>query len=162
MHSVIFMVESPNIDDFDKRILRIITKNGRISVQALGDAVGLSPTPVARRLRRLEEREIVTGYSATIDETALGFDVSVFVSVKLDRQIDDALQSFEKAILAFPEVVDCWLMTGSRDYLLRVVTRSMSEFEQFLVGSLTRVKGVAGIESSIPLRRVKQTGSRTP
>jgi Lrp/AsnC family leucine-responsive transcriptional regulator len=59
-------------------------------------------------------------------------------------------------------VVDCWLMTGSRDYLLRVVTRSMSEFEQFLVGSLTRVKGVAEIESSIPLRRVKQTGSRTP
>jgi len=105
---------------------------------------------------------VVSGYSAIINEAALGYDVSVFVSVKLDRQIDNALSSFEIAIASFPEVVDCWLMTGSRDYLLRVVTGSMGDFEKFLVGRLTKVKGVAEIESSIPLRRVKSVGSRVP
>ena len=156
------MAETTKIDETDRRILRKIATTGRISVQALGEAVGLSPTPVARRLKRLEEQGIVTGYAALINETALGFDVSVFVSVKLDRQIDNALSSFEIAITSFPEVVDCWLMTGSRDYLLRVVTRSMGDFEQFLVGRLTKVQGVAEIESSIPLRRVKSTGCRVP
>ena len=90
-----------------------------------------------------------------IDEAALGFAVSVFVSVKLDKQVDDALATFEAAIAQFPEVVDCWLMTGNRDYLLRVVTTGLAAFEQFLVGRLTKVRGVASIESSIPLRRVK-------
>lgn len=156
------MAETTKIDDVDRRILRAIAKDGRIPVQALGEIVGLSPTPVARRLRRLEEQGVVTGYAAQINEAALGYDVSVFVSVKLDRQIDNALSSFEIAITSFPEVVDCWLMTGSRDYLLRVVSRSMSDFEQFLVGRLTKVKGVAEIESSIPLRRVKSAGSRVP
>lgn len=156
------MAETTKIDDIDRRILRAIAKDGRIPVQALGEIVGLSPTPVARRLRRLEEQGVVTGYAAQINEAALGYDVSVFVSVKLDRQIDNALSSFEIAITSFPEVVDCWLMTGSRDYLLRVVSRSMSDFEQFLVGRLTKVKGVAEIESSIPLRRVKSVGSRVP
>lgn len=156
------MEETTKIDDIDRRILRAIAKDGRIPVQALGEIVGLSPTPVARRLRRLEEQGVVTGYAAQINEAALGYDVSVFVSVKLDRQIDNALSSFEIAITSFPEVVDCWLMTGSRDYLLRVVSRSMSDFEQFLVGRLTKVKGVAEIESSIPLRRVKSAGSRVP
>ena len=156
------MAETTRIDDIDMRILRAIAKDGRIPVQALGEIVGLSPTPVARRLRRLEEQGVVTGYAAQINEAALGYDVSVFVSVKLDRQIDNALSSFEIAITSFPEVVDCWLMTGSRDYLLRVVSRSMSDFEQFLVGRLTKVKGVAEIESSIPLRRVKSAGSRVP
>ena len=128
------MAETTKIDDIDRRILRAIAKDGRIPVQALGEIVGLSPTPVARRLRRLEEQGVVTGYAAQINEAALGYDVSVFVSVKLDRQIDNALSSFEIAITSFPEVVDCWLMTGSRDYLLRVVSRSMSDFEQFLGG----------------------------
>ncbi|KZY05594.1 MULTISPECIES: Lrp/AsnC family transcriptional regulator [unclassified Sulfitobacter] len=156
------MAKTPKIDEIDKRILRQIAGEGRISVQALGEAVGLSATPVARRLKRLEEQGFVTGYAALINEAALGFDVSVFVSVKLDRQIDNALSSFEIAIASFPEVVDCWLMTGSRDYLLRVVTGGMADFEQFLVGRLTKVKGVAEIESSIPLRRVKSAGSRVP
>ncbi len=155
-------MESVKIDESDIRILRRIASDGRISVQTLSDDVGLSPTPVARRLRRLEETGIITGYSARIDEVALGFEVSVFVSVKLDKQIDDALSTFEAAIVTYPEVVDCWLMTGNRDYLLRVVVRNMNDFERFLTGRLTKVQGVAAIESSIPLRRVKSTGARTP
>ena len=117
--------------------------------------VGLSPSPVARRVRLLEEAGIITGYAAQIDEVALGYGFSVFVSVKLDKQIDEALVKFEAAIRVFPEVVDCWLMTGNRDYLLRIATNGLAEFERFLVGKFTKLPGVASIESSIPLRRVK-------
>ncbi len=155
-------VEITNLDEFDIRILRVLKRDGRITVQALSDLVRLSPSPVARRLSRLEQAGVVSGYSALIDEARIGFGVSVFVSVKLDRQVDDALAQFETAIHAMEEVVDCWLMTGNRDYLLRVVTRDMAEFEQFLVGKLTKLVPVAEIESSIPLRRVKSGTARTP
>jgi Lrp/AsnC family leucine-responsive transcriptional regulator len=131
-------------------------------MQQLSEQIGLSPTPTARRVQRLETAGAITGYGARIDEAALGFDISVFVSVQLDKQIDDALEAFESAILQFPEVVDCWLMTGNRDYLMRVVTTNLRDFETFLVGKLTKVDGVASIESSIPLRRVKSAYARTP
>lgn len=156
------MVTSAKIDEFDMQILRTLRHDGRLSVQALSEKIGLSPTPTARRLKRLEDEQIITGYCALIDEEALGFGISVFVSVQLDRQVDDALGHFETAIGNFPEVVDCWLMTGNRDYLMRIVTSSMKDFERFLVGELTKVSGVASIESSIPLRRVKADAARTP
>lgn len=155
------MAETSVIDDIDKRILRSLQSNGRMSVQDISAIVGLSPTPVARRIRALEEAGVITGYRALIDEAALGFGVSVFVSVRLDRQIDGALAEFEAAIRRFPEVVDCWLMTGNRDYLLRIAAADLVEFETFLVGRLTKVPGVASIESSIPLRRVKGDLART-
>lgn len=155
-------METVELDVFDVRILRHLGKHGRISVQDLSDQIGLSPTPTARRIRRLEDAGIITGYGARIDEAALGFDVSVFVSVQLDRQVDDALVKFEAAISGFPEVVDCWLMTGDRDYLMRIATTGLRDFEAFLVGKLTKVDGVASIQSSIPIRRVKAGGARTP
>lgn len=148
------------LDQFDRKIVQALRRDGRMSLLDLSESVGLSPTPVSRRVRRLERSGVITGYAALIDETALGFGVSVFVSVKLDRQVDNALESFEAAVASFPEVVDCWLMTGNRDYLLRIATEGLAEFEQFLVGRLTRVRGVASIESSIPLRRVKSGLSR--
>lgn len=151
-----------NIDTYDAAILRALAQDGRMTINDLSDRVGLSPSPVARRLRQLEDRGIIAGYAAVIDEAALGYAVSVFVSVKLDRQVDDALARFEAAIADFPEVVDCWLMTGNRDYLLRIVTTGLSQFERLLVGKLTKVPGVASIESSIPLRRVKAGHARLP
>jgi Lrp/AsnC family transcriptional regulator, leucine-responsive regulatory protein len=149
------------IDVIDRRIIQELGKNARITTLQLSEAAGLSPTPIARRVRRLEDAGIIRGYAALIDEAAVGFGVSVFVSVKLEKQVDDALETFETAIAQFPEVVDCWLMTGNRDYLMRVATRDLSEFERFLVGRLTKVRGVASIESSIPLRRVKTGLART-
>lgn len=151
-----------NIDDIDIRILRCLQKDGRMSINDLSESVGLSATPVARRVKQLEQTGVISGYCALVDEAKLGFDVSVFVSVQLDKQVDNALASFEKAIQSMPEVVDCWLMTGNRDYLLKVVTSGLKGFEQFLVGRLTKIKGVASIESSIPLRRVKAGITRTP
>ena len=149
------VAESVGLDEFDLRILRILQEEGRIPVQELSERVGLSATPVARRMRAMEAAGIITGYAALLDEAALGYGVQVFVSVKLDRQVDQALVQFEAAIRELPEVVDCWLMTGNRDYLLRVVTAGLAEFEAFLTGRMTRIAGVASLESSIPLRRVK-------
>ncbi|MDF1873034.1 Lrp/AsnC family transcriptional regulator [Vannielia sp.] len=150
-----------NLDSYDAGILRALQRNGRATINELADVVGLSPSPVARRLRILEKAGVITGYAALIDEAALGYEFSVFISVKLERQVDDALASFEAAVCSFPEVVDCWLMTGNRDYLLRIATRGPSDFERFLTSTFTKVPGVASIESSIPLRRVKEGLSRT-
>ncbi|MEM1313545.1 MAG: Lrp/AsnC family transcriptional regulator [Pseudomonadota bacterium] len=143
------------MDEIDRRILRVVRRDGRISAQALGEAVGLSATPTARRLRALEAQGVIRGYAAVVDEAALGQGVSVFVSVRLDRQVDDALARFEAAVAGFDEVVEGWLMTGARDYLLRVACADLEAFERFLTGRLTRAPGVAGLESSIPLRRIK-------
>ncbi|WP_020039565.1 Lrp/AsnC family transcriptional regulator [Salipiger mucosus] len=149
-----------DLDDIDTRILHELQRDGRLSHQDLSARVGLSPSPCARRIRRLEAEGYITGYSARIDETRLGFGFSVFVSVRLDRQVDDRLGTFERNVSRCPEIVDCWLMTGSFDYLLRVAVRDLDEFERFLTGRLTRFDGVASLESSIPIRRVKYQSAR--
>ncbi len=156
-----FEVNTPKIDQFDRQLLLALRKDGRMSVNDLSRAVGLSPTPVSRRLKNLEESGVIQGYCALIDEVSLGYSISVFISVQLDKQVDEALVTFEAAVQKFPEVVDCWLMTGNRDYLLRIAATSLQEFEKFLVGELTKVPGVASIESSIPLRRIKSDIART-
>jgi len=155
-------VDSTTLDEIDIRILRELSRDGRISASDLSQRVGLSATPVIRRLRRLEQSGTITGYAALIDEVALGYAMSVFVSVKLDRQVDQALSQFESAILTFPEVVDCWLMTGNRDYLLRLAVTGLKEFEALMIERLVKIDGVASIESSIPIRRVKSGISRSP
>lgn len=155
-------MEATNLDEIDIRILRELRQDGRMSAADLSQKVGLSATPVIRRLKRLEKSGVITGYVALIDEAALGYAMSIFVSVKLDKQVEEALQSFETAILQFPEVVDCWLMTGNRDYLLRIATSGLKEFEELMIDRLVKIKSVASIESSIPLRRVKSGISRMP
>ena len=148
------------IDGIDGRILKALQRNGRLSQLELAEEVGLSPTPCARRVKKLETGGFIRGYTALIDEEKLGFGFSIFVSVRLDKQIDDRLLTFEKAVARYPEVVDCWLMTGGFDYLLRVAVCDLHEFERFLTRKLTKVEGVASIESSIPLRRVKESVAR--
>lgn len=146
---------SLKLDRIDRAILMHLQENCRISNQELSEKVGLSPSPCLRRLRRLEDSGAITGYSATLDEVEVGLAVSVFVSVKLERQIDEALTLFEAAIQECSEVVDCWLMTGDRDYLLRIVVPGLREYEKFLTSTLTKIRGVSSIESSLSLRRVK-------
>ncbi|NNM01805.1 MAG: Lrp/AsnC family transcriptional regulator [Gammaproteobacteria bacterium] len=151
---------SADPDSIDRRILVELQRDGRLTNQELSERVGLSPSPCARRVKNLEAQGYIAGYSARIDEARMGFPFAVFISVKLDHQVDDRLVRFEEAIALYPEVVDCWLMTGSRDYLLRVAVADLNEFERFLTGRLTRIDGVASIESSIPIRRVKGQLSR--
>ena len=148
------------MDEFDLRILKTLQSDARLTHQELSDRVGLSPTPCVRRIKKLESDGVITGYSARIDEAKVGFAFSVFVSVRLDQQIDDRLKSFEAKARQFSEIVDCWLMTGSFDYLLRVVVRDLNEFEHFLTRRLNKLPGVASLESSIPIRRVKDVSAR--
>ena len=151
---------SISLDKIDKKILVELQKNARLSTQELSERVGLSSTPCARRIRNMEKSGVIKGYAATLDETLTGFGFTVFVSVQLDRQIDDRLLGFEREIELMPEVSDCWLMTGNRDYLLRITLADLSEFEHFLTGRLTKVAGVASIESSIAIRSVKEQAAR--
>ncbi len=148
------------LDSLDLRILKELQRDARLSHQELSERIGLSPSPCARRIRKLEEAGIITGYTARINEQKLGFQFSVFVSVRLDQQRDNRLVSFEQEVTRYAEVVDCWLMTGSFDYLMRVAVRDLNEFEHFLTGRLTKIPGVASIESSIPIRRVKDQATR--
>jgi Lrp/AsnC family leucine-responsive transcriptional regulator len=145
------------IDRMDRAILRELLSNSRITNQELSERVGLSPSPCLRRLRRLEESGVITGYTATIDEELIGLPVAVFMSVKLERQVDAALQAFENEVARHPEVVDCWLMTGSNDYLLRILAPGLRDYENFLTGTFTKIPGIASIESSVSLRRVKSS-----
>ena len=155
-------MENYNLDKIDKKILHILQINARITIHEMADEIGLSASPIARRIKILEKNGLIKGYSAILDEGKLGYDFSVFVSVKLEKQIDDSIVKFEKEIMKLPEVIDCWLMTGNRDYLLRVATSGLNEFENFLVSHLTKINGIASIESSIPIRRVKSGLARTP
>jgi Lrp/AsnC family leucine-responsive transcriptional regulator len=148
------------LDDTDRKILQELQNDARLTHQELSERIGLSPSPCARRIRRLEEGGYIKGYSARIDEAKLGFAFNVFISVRLDRQIDDRLVMFEREVRLCPQIVDCWLMTGSFDYLLRVAVRDLDEFEHFLTGRLTKLPGVASLESSIPIRRVKYLPAR--
>jgi len=148
------------LDQSDRKILNELQNDARLTHQDLSEKIGLSPSPCARRVRRLEQEGFITGYSAIIDQEKLGFGFTVFVSVQLDRQIDERLIEFEKAIKALPEVLDCWLMTGNRDYLLRVVVADLKEFERFMTGRLTKIQGVDSLESSVPIRQVKSQMAR--
>lgn len=149
------MIPMPDLDAIDRKILGHLQADGRITMQELADKVGLSVSPCHRRVKLLEERGVITRYLATVDQKALGLHISVFISIKLARQKEEDLKRFEKAISAWPEVLECYLMTGNRDYLLRVVAADLSSYEAFLKSKLTRLDGIASIESSFALSQVK-------
>lgn len=145
------------LDEIDRKIVRELQADGRITNQALADKVGLSPSPCLRRVRRLEQDGVIRGYTALVDQKLYGLPINVFASVKLVSQTEDALAEFDAAISRWDEVVDCFLMTGTRDYLLRVAVQSLDAYEQFLKSRLTRLGCVGSIESSFALGIVKKT-----
>jgi Lrp/AsnC family transcriptional regulator, leucine-responsive regulatory protein len=143
------------LDDIDLKIVRALQMDGCMPVQELAEKVGLSASPCARRVRNLEKAKIIKGYAAVIDPAKVGLPISVFASIKLERQREEELDRFAKAIARWPEVVDCFLMTGQRDYL-RIVVSDLEAYERFLKEKLTRLDGVASIESSFALGEVKR------
>ncbi len=149
--------QTVELDAIDHAILTALRANARLTNQELSERIGLSPSPCLRRMRRLEKEGVIAGYTAVLDEEKLGLPVAIFMSVKLERQTDAQLNTFESEILKYPEVVDCWLMTGDNDYLLRVLASGLSAYENFLTGTLTKIPGIASIQSSVSLRRVKTT-----
>ncbi|MEM0987258.1 MAG: Lrp/AsnC family transcriptional regulator [Pseudomonadota bacterium] len=147
------------MDAIDYRILYVLQQDGRISNQDLADRVGLSPSPCLRRVRALEASGLLTGYVALVDQERYGLPVDVFVSISLENQRDEALQDFEAAIAELDEVMECYLMTGSRDYLLRVVCDGLKSYETFTRERLTHLPGIRSIESSFALSTVKRRTS---
>jgi Lrp/AsnC family leucine-responsive transcriptional regulator len=147
----------PTLDAIDRKILGILQQEGRITAQELAERVGLTASPCLRRIRMLEEAGVIRRYVAVVDQKAVGLPVSVFVSVKLERQREEELDRFAAAIARWPEVLECYLMTGPRDYLLRVVVPDLEAYEAFLKAKLTRLDGVQSIESSFALGQVKYT-----
>ena len=145
------------LDGIDRKILAALQADGRLSNVELADRVGLSPSPCLRRVRLLEEAGIIDRYVALVDQRSVGLPVSVFISIKLERQQEEDLDRFEAEVSAYPEVLECYLMTGTQDYLLRVVVADLAAYERFLKTKLTRVGNVADIESSFALKQVKYT-----
>ncbi|MES0032522.1 Lrp/AsnC family transcriptional regulator [Mesorhizobium sp. M0040] len=145
------------LDDIDRKIIAALQVDGRMTAQQLAERVGLSASPCARRVRLMEDMGVITGYAALIDQDMVDLPISVFASIKLERQRENELKRFNAAIARWPEVVDCYLMTGQRDYLLRVVVRDLHAYERFLKEKLTRLDGVSSIESSFALAQIKRS-----
>ncbi|CAN0523096.1 unnamed protein product [Laminaria digitata] len=143
-----------DLDAIDCNILNMLQEDARISNVDLSEKVHLSPSPCLRRVRRLESEGMIRAYVTLLDPAEVGLPVSVFVQVSLERQVDDALENFEREIVARPEVMECYLMTGDSDYLLRVVAPDLEAFQRFLLEHLTRIPGVASIKSSFALKQV--------
>lgn len=146
-----------NIDEIDLKIIAAVQADGRITTHDLAARVGLSPSPCARRLRLLEEAGVIKGYTAVIDQTKVGLPISAFASVKLELQREEHLGRFAQAVADWSEVADCYLMTGRHDYLLRIVVADLAAYERFLMHKLTRLKGVASIETSFALGQMKRS-----
>lgn len=149
----------PDLDAIDRKILAILQADSRVTMQDLADQVGLSVSPCHRRVKLLEERGVITRYIAMVDQKSVGLPVSVFISIKLERQKEEDLNRFAKSISKWEEVLECYLMTGNRDYLLRVVTADLPSYETFIKTKLTRLDGIASIESSFALSQVKYTNA---
>ena len=144
-----------SLDAIDRRILALLQQDARMTVQEIAEKVGMSTSPCHRRIKLLEEGGVIERYVAIVDQRAVGLPVSVFISIKLERQTEADLERFARAISGWSEILECYLMTGHRDYLLRVVVADLAAYEQFLKKKLTRIEGVASIESSFALDQIK-------
>ncbi|MCK9282930.1 MAG: Lrp/AsnC family transcriptional regulator [Rhodocyclaceae bacterium] len=143
------------LDAIDLRILDELQENARLTNVELAARVHLSPSPCLARVRALEESGLIHRYVTLLDPLLLGLSVSVFIQIRLERQIEHALEQFQNAISEYPEVMECYLMTGDSDYLIRVVVSDIQALERFIVDELSKIPGVANIRSSFALKQVK-------
>lgn len=145
----------PKFDALDVRILEALQANGKFTNVELSKLVGLSPSPCLTRVRALEDSGVISHYVALLDPESLGGLMSIFIQVRLERQAIRELGLFEEAMIGFPEVMECYLMTGEADYLLRVIVPDLGALQEFIVYRLSKIDGVANIRSSFALKQVK-------
>lgn len=144
-----------DIDATDKQLLRLLQTQARMSITELAERVNLSATPCARRIKRLEEAGIITGYHTQTDAQKLGYPLAVFIAISMNRHTADRFELFEEKIQSFEEVVSCSIVTGrTEDYLIKVRVRDMAHYEEFLLHRLNRIEGVAQVHTSFELREV--------
>jgi Lrp/AsnC family leucine-responsive transcriptional regulator len=143
------------LDSIDLKILSVLQENARVANVDLAAEVHLSPSPCLARVRTLEREGFISRYVTLLDPRTVGIGVNVFVQVRLEKQVEPALSLFEKAVATRPEVMECYLMTGSADYLLRVVVSDLEAFQRLLTEYIAKIPGVGNIQSSIALKQVK-------
>ena len=148
-----------DIDNIDRQILTLLQQDARMSITDIAEAVHLSATPCARRIKRLEEAGIITGYHTLVDPQKLGYRLAIFIAVSMDRHTAERFEEFENRVKEFDEVVSCSIVTGrTEDYLLKVVVRDMAHYEEFLLHRLNRLEGVSQVHTSFELREVFNRG----
>ncbi|ALO45863.1 Lrp/AsnC family transcriptional regulator [Pseudohongiella spirulinae] len=146
------------LDKLDRRILHELQRDGAITNTELAERVGLSATPCARRVKRMQDEGLIMGQTIVLSAAALGLKLSALVQVSMDRHTPDRFERFESEILKHPEVIECLLITGqSADYQLKVVVPDMDYYQEFLLNTLTRIEGVADVHSSFIMRKVLDT-----
>lgn len=145
------------IDATDRRILTVLQKEGRMTNADLSERVNLSPSACHRRVQRLEAEGIIADYVALLNARKLGWPTTVFVEITLQGQADEVLEAFERAVKKIPDILECHLMAGTADYLLKVVARDTEDFARIHRHALARLPGVAQMHSSFALRTVQQT-----
>ncbi|MGI4721635.1 MAG: Lrp/AsnC family transcriptional regulator [Janthinobacterium lividum] len=150
------------LDDIDRKMLRILRSDGRISNQKLADSVHLSPTPCWNRVRALEEGGFIEGYAALLSQRALGLPDTVLIEVTLDRHDDDMLIRFGEELAKLPEVMEANLLTGDYDYLIKVAVAGTEGYERFLRQRLYKIPGIRHSRSTFVLRTLKRTHSVEP
>jgi Lrp/AsnC family leucine-responsive transcriptional regulator len=143
------------LDRYDRQILEILQRDGRISNQDLADRIGLSPSPCLRRVRTLEEVGLITGYRALLDAKKLGLSLMALIGISMDQHTPERFANLESAIAEIPEILECLLITGQQsDYQLKVVVRDMDAYQDLLLNKITRIQGVTGVHTSFVLRKV--------
>ena len=141
----------------DRQIIRALQRNGRMTNQELSLEVNLSPSPCLRRLRQLEETGVIKGYAAEIDAKSYGLAVTVFVRVKLKDHKEETIQRFEQSVASTPEILECYLMTGQSDYLLRVLVKDLESYEVFVRSRLHSIGEIGSMDSSFVYGTIKKT-----
>lgn len=149
------------LDAIDIRILDILQENARITTLELAEQVGLSPTPCARRVKRLEDDGLIERYVTLLNAKKAGMELSVFISVRLRSQTGETIGRFERSVRSMPEITECYLMSGVHDYLLHLRVADVDALRDFLRNRLVTIEGIAETESSIVLEKVKYTTAIT-
>ena len=150
------------MDAIDKKILRTLARQGRLTNAELAEQVGLSPSPCWTRVKRLEQAGVIKGYAALLDQGALGLPDTVFIEVMMERHDEDHLRRFEAAVKDIPEILECHLVTGEYDYVIKAAVGGTMGYERLLRDRLYRLPGVRHTRTSFALRCLKQEISPVP
>lgn len=146
------------LDKMDKRILDEMQRNARISNLELADKIGLSPSPCSRRVKQLEDDGLIDRHVTLLNQSKLQLKLIALIQVSMDLHTPERFEAFEAEVKNYPEVLECYLITGqAADYLLKVIVPDMEYYQQFLLGRLTRIAGVSGVQSSFVLRKAVDT-----
>jgi len=146
------------LDSFDLKILKELQANGGLSNQEVAERVGLSASPCSRRIRLLEEAGVIRERVVRLEPREIGLDLTVLIHIRMDRHTPERFEQFETVVRAFPEVQECYLITGQEaDYQLKISVPNMDEYQRFLLNKITRIEGVIGVHSSFVLRKAIDT-----